>query len=132
MNDHVARTFGRNYVPNKLYADRDPLALGDHYTAHVAAMTREALHDKAAIAAELAYRDREIALGKVAYRMAEQRAIDAENKLDAATKQRDAFAALMRRFVSFAIEMPADMGTCLAMGNKIVDDARALLKELPK
>lgn len=42
------------------YADRDIVALGDHYTRHVLAMTREQLHDKAAIAAELAYRDAEI------------------------------------------------------------------------
>lgn len=39
------------------YADRDPEALGEHYTKHVQAMTEEGLHSKAAIAAELAHRD---------------------------------------------------------------------------
>ena len=44
----------------KLYADRDIIALdlqGGYYGMHVVAMTRESLHDKSAIAAELAFRD---------------------------------------------------------------------------
>lgn len=44
----------------KLYADRDPMALGDHYPRHVQAMTAEQLHDKSAIAAELAWRDQRL------------------------------------------------------------------------
>lgn len=40
--------------------DRDPVALGQHYINHVDAMTREKLHSKADIAAELAYRDQRI------------------------------------------------------------------------
>lgn len=42
------------------YAERDVVALdadGGHYTRHVNAMTVEGLHDKGAIAAELAWRD---------------------------------------------------------------------------
>lgn len=50
---------------------------------------------------------------------------------DALQEQRDAAVAILRRFVNFAVEMPSDMGTCLAMGNKIVVDARELLKTLP-
>lgn len=43
-----------------VYAERDPMALGDYYVRHVAAMTSEELHAKAAIAAELAWRDEQI------------------------------------------------------------------------
>ena len=42
------------------YANRDPATLEPHYSAHVAAMTEEGLHEKSAIAAELAFRDAEI------------------------------------------------------------------------
>lgn len=45
----------------KLYAERDIIAQGKAYTNHVQAMTAEALHDKADIAAELAHRDIRIA-----------------------------------------------------------------------
>lgn len=41
--------------------DRDVIALGQFYNDHVSAMTREGLHAKADIAAELAYRDQRIA-----------------------------------------------------------------------
>ena len=41
----------------KHYAERDPEELEPHYSQHVGAMTSEALHSKADIAAELAYRD---------------------------------------------------------------------------
>ena len=43
------------------YADRDPATLEPHYSEHVNAMTAEKLHEKSAIAAELAYRDKRIA-----------------------------------------------------------------------
>lgn len=45
------------------YAERDPMALdeaGNYYCRHVSAMTKEGLHSKSAIAAELAHRDMEI------------------------------------------------------------------------
>jgi hypothetical protein len=41
----------------KLYAERDVRAFGEFYVKHVAAMTRESLHSKSDIAAELAWRD---------------------------------------------------------------------------
>jgi hypothetical protein len=44
----------------KLYGNRDSRALGRFYTQHVEAMTRESLHEKSAIAAELAHRDKQI------------------------------------------------------------------------
>jgi len=43
-----------------LYADRDPGELEPWYSRHVNAMTAEGLYAKSAIAAELAYRDRQI------------------------------------------------------------------------
>jgi hypothetical protein len=52
-----------------LYAERDHAAQGDHYTRHVSAMTREGLHAKSAIAAELAHRDMEIERLKTDARM---------------------------------------------------------------
>lgn len=42
------------------YAERNLVELGKHYTKHVQAMTREGLHAKSDIAAELAWRDAEI------------------------------------------------------------------------
>lgn len=43
-----------------LYAERDTESLGYFYVDHVMAMTREKLHAKSAIAAELAHRDKMI------------------------------------------------------------------------
>lgn len=45
----------------KRYADRKPWLLEPYYSAHVAAMTAEGLHEKSDIVAELAARDLEIA-----------------------------------------------------------------------
>lgn len=56
---------------NNLYAERDIEALdtfGGLYSKHVSAMTSESLHSKAAIAAELGYRDMLIAELVVALR----------------------------------------------------------------
>ena len=50
-------------MSDKQYAKRDPMALdkqGGYYIRHVMALTREELHAKSAIAAELAWRDAEI------------------------------------------------------------------------
>lgn len=52
-------------MTTKLYASRDAIALGSHYTRHIEAMTVEDLHDKGDIAAELAWRDAEIERVKV-------------------------------------------------------------------
>jgi hypothetical protein len=45
----------------KLYVTRKPWELEPYYSRHVAAMTAEGLHAKADIAAELAWRDKELA-----------------------------------------------------------------------
>lgn len=48
----------------KQYAERDLMAMdfaGDHYCRHVSAMTSEQLHSKSDIAAELGWRDMQIA-----------------------------------------------------------------------
>lgn len=47
-------------MKQKLYAERDAIALGQLYVDHVCAMTSEALHEKSDIAAELAWRDARI------------------------------------------------------------------------
>lgn len=43
-----------------LYPEQDIEMLGDYYIRHVEAMTAEGLHEKSDIAAQLAWRDREI------------------------------------------------------------------------
>jgi hypothetical protein len=43
-----------------IYAERDPRVLEPHLSRHMEAMTAEGLHDKGAIAIELAWRDAEI------------------------------------------------------------------------
>jgi hypothetical protein len=45
---------------SKQYASRNPEGLGNYYFRHLDAMTTERLHLKCEIAAELAWRDREI------------------------------------------------------------------------
>ncbi len=52
--------------------DRDASDLGDFYTAHVDAMTREKLHAKSDIAAELAFRDQRIERLELALAEAEE------------------------------------------------------------
>jgi len=59
---------GHDYAPlaaaearPPLYAERYAFRLEPYYSRHVNAMTAEALHSKGAIAAELAYRDQQIA-----------------------------------------------------------------------
>lgn len=42
------------------YPQQNPIELGTYYLRHLNAMTREGLHDKSAIAEQLAWRDREI------------------------------------------------------------------------
>ena len=44
----------------KVYAERDTIELGEHFALHMDAMTREELHGKFEIAAELAYRDKQL------------------------------------------------------------------------
>jgi len=47
-------------MSDNLYAERDPRELEPHFSRHMMAMTAEDLHRKAAIAEELAYRDKRI------------------------------------------------------------------------
>lgn len=48
-------------MTTRLYPARDHRALGDLYVRHVQAMTAEGLHEKSAIAGQLAWRDDQIA-----------------------------------------------------------------------
>ncbi len=47
-------------MSEKLYEERDIIGQGHYYIQHVIHMTREGLHDKSDIAAELAHRDIQI------------------------------------------------------------------------
>lgn len=84
----------------KQYAERDIMALdkhGGHYTRHLSAMTGESLHDKSDIAAELAWRDAEIARlerERDAYRTAEEHQIALRQKIE---QEREAMAAHVAR-----------------------------------
>lgn len=68
-------------MSEKIYGDRDLMAMdvaGNHYCRHVDHMTREELHSKSDIAAELGWRDMQIAA--------------LQQKLDAANAERERFA----------------------------------------
>jgi hypothetical protein len=51
------QSVGSGSSGSAIYALRQTEDLGEHYVRHAEAMTREGLHSKSAIAAELAYRD---------------------------------------------------------------------------
>ena len=55
---------------SNLYAERDIIEQGNHYSQHTSAMTGEGLHRKSDIAAELAHRD--IAIERLQARVAEK------------------------------------------------------------
>lgn len=55
----MSMTTGKSNVP-KLYPEQDPMQLEPHFSRHMLAMTAEGLHDKSAIAEQLAYRDQQI------------------------------------------------------------------------
>lgn len=68
-------------MSEKIYGDRDLMAMdiaGNHYCRHVDHMTRESLHSKSDIAAELGWRDMQIA--------------ELQQSLDAANAERERFA----------------------------------------
>lgn len=107
------------------YAKRDPQqldAVGGHYSRHIAAMTEERLHSKHAIAAELAWRDyqlaectkeRDVALRDLAHDREFHNKLDAEcvkerNEARAEVEQlngrRREMRELLRRIVKYARE----------------------------
>lgn len=63
---------GTDIMKQKLYAERDAIALGQLYVDHVCAMTGEALHEKSDIAAELAWRDARIQMLQENYKKAKK------------------------------------------------------------
>ena len=84
-------------MSKKLYADRDTIGQGQVYVDHVLAMTRESLHDKSDIAAELAERDIEIATLK--HRIAQFQVI-ANSSYGSSTGCRGALQALLNMDVN--------------------------------
>jgi hypothetical protein len=77
----------------KLYADRSRRDVEPHYSAHVSAMTSEALHSKSAIAAELAFRDAEIEKLRAALATQRQGNVALMGVFEAAAKICDAWGA---------------------------------------
>ena len=61
FNEQQAHRSGDNGMGDNLYAPRNYIEQGEFYVRHVDHMTREGLHDKSAIAGELAHRDIHIA-----------------------------------------------------------------------
>jgi hypothetical protein len=49
-----------NEMSESVYPEQDHEDLGEHYMRHVEAMTAEGLHEKSAIAGQLAWRDRDL------------------------------------------------------------------------
>lgn len=71
-------------MSEKIYAERDIIGMdskGGHYCRHISAMTREGLHSKSDIAAELGFRDMVIAEleAKCAALAAEREIVNADN-----------------------------------------------------
>lgn len=81
----------------KQYAERDLMAMdfaGNHYCRHVSAMTREQLHSKSDIAAELGWRDMQIAELK---------------------SQRDSLAAKVKQLEWDSVFIPNDLDRALTV-----------------
>lgn len=104
-------------MSKKLYADRDTIGQGQAYVDHVLAMTRESLHNKSDIAAELAERDIEIAALKL--RNAHLRVM-ASSSYGSSTGCRGALQALLNMNVN---------GHALQDRLQFSDKGRALLEQ---
>jgi hypothetical protein len=73
-----------------LYQERDIEELGEYYSRHMVAMTKEGLHSKSAIAAELAHRDREIESLLVENERLKLKFVELTEKIVAAEKREEA------------------------------------------
>lgn len=77
-----------------LYAERDPRQLEPYFSQHMMAMTAEGLHMKAAIAEELAHRDKRIADLEAILKIDEPHPFpDGFDALDLAVEQNKAYIA---------------------------------------
>lgn len=117
-------------MSKKLYADRDTIGQGQVYVDHVLAMTRESLHDKSDIAAELAERDIEIAVLK--YRNAQLRVM-ANSSYGSITGCRDQLpdVALLTEALQALLNMDVN-GHALQDRLQFSDKGRALLEQARK
>jgi hypothetical protein len=124
----------------KQYAERDIMALdkhGGHYTRHLSAMTGEALHDKSDIAAELAWRDAEIARlerERDAYRNAEETQIALRERVQEelnASLEREALkqAEVLDRLTELLKETHLDKAPNTARACMHVNDAINRVKQ---
>lgn len=85
-------------MSDRIYPDVDSIALGEFYTRHVAAMTAEGLHSKAGIAAQLAWRDKQVA--ELQSALAAERA--AKERAEAALSSAMGYVSALRRALSAA------------------------------
>lgn len=105
-----------------LYDERDIVALGEHYTMHVQAMTDYGLHEKSDIAAELAYRDREIEKLTDAY-------YDTQHQLDETATKLDRCRALVDQ-IDNDVYPEREPAESVQIGrNQVADELRAILDD---
>ena len=91
-----------------LYAERDIEKQGTHYVNHVMAMTKEGLHSKSAIAAELAHRDIALATMTAERDEANAHAARLQNQLaELQADKSDALIKAVEELVAIAAERDA-------------------------
>ena len=107
----------------KHYADRDSIALGQLYVDHVMALTAEGLHDKSAIAGELAYRDMLI------QNLQEDRDFQYEMKVMAREQREDLMLSLTLNDVDID-EVARDTWGHVDSGAVTLEDAKLFAKKV--
>jgi hypothetical protein len=111
------------------YAERDPRDLGEHYIKHVSAMTGEGLHSKAAIAAELAYRDSEIERLRFSCSELSRDALDATFEIERLRSENERLIAFCRDISEQVPEQPDYWSSCSQCA-KNIDTAEDMLEAL--
>lgn len=99
---------------SNLYAERDIIEQGYHYSRHVSAMTSEGLHSKSAIAAELAHRDIQL-----------EQAQTEINRLKQANFMKGDLAIEWKVKLDKAQARVAELEKCLSVAHQILDDQGA-------
>lgn len=104
-------------VKSNLYADRDPRQLEPWYSRHVSSMTTEGLHDKADIAAELAYRDLQIETSQQATAACMKRIDELWAKLE----ERDARWRETTKAIQYVLDCYGDTGDWYGVLKKAIE-----------
>lgn len=110
---------GAEVSEEKQYAESDLMAMdfaGEHYCRHISAMTREELHSKSDIAAELGWRDMQIAelkaqcdalAGPITGHLEKLAGVMLNRTLDSGSKQAVAYADCADMVAKFATQLRA-------------------------